>query len=60
MCKILDYIADNGQATDAELEELLAIKHTRVYNLTREMKDLGLIYIEGRGRDRKYRQLRLN
>ena len=54
MRKVLDYIADNGQATDAELEEILQVKHTRVYNLTREMKELGLIRIEGRGKDKKY------
>ena len=54
MRKVLDYIADNGQATDTELEEILEVKHTRVYNLTREMKELGLLHIEGRGKDKKY------
>lgn len=54
MRKVLDYIADNGQATDTELEEILEVKHTRVYNLTREMKELGLLRIEGRGKDKKY------
>ena len=54
MRKVIDYIADHGQATDAELEELLGVKHTRVYNLTREMKNLGLLRIEGRGKDKKY------
>ena len=54
MRKVLDYIADNGHATDTELEEILEVKHTRVYNLTREMKDLGLLRVEGRGKDKKY------
>ena len=54
MRKVIDYIADHGQATDVELEKLLKVKHTRVYNLTREMKDLGLLRIEGRGKDKKY------
>ena len=54
MRKVLDYIADNGQATDTALEEILDVKHTRVYNLTREMKELGLLRIEGRGKDKKY------
>lgn len=54
MRKVMDYITDNGQATDAELEEILEVKHTRVYNLTREMKELGLLRIEGRGKDKKY------
>ena len=54
MRKVLDYIADNGRATDTELEEILEVKHTRLYNLTREMKELGLLRIEGRGKDKKY------
>lgn len=54
MHRVIDYITDNGQATDAELEELLDIKHTRVYNLMREMRDLGIIHIEGRGKDKRY------
>lgn len=54
MRKVMDYIADNGQATDTELEEILDVKHTRIYNLTREMKELGLLRIEGRGKDKKY------
>ena len=54
MRKVLDYIADNGQATDTELEEILEVKHTRVYNLTHEMKELGLLRIDGRGKDKKY------
>ena len=54
MREVLDYIAANGQVTDPELEEILDVKHTRVYNLTREMKDLGLLRIEGRGKGKKY------
>lgn len=54
MRRVIDYITDNGQATDSEIEVLLDIKHTRVYNLMREMKDLGIIHIEGRGKDKRY------
>lgn len=54
MRKVMDFISDNGKATDAELEELLGVKHTRLYNLTREMKELGLIRIDGRGKDKEY------
>lgn len=54
MKKVLEYIAENGQTTDAELEKLLDIKKTRVYNLTREMSELNLIQIDGRGRNKKY------
>lgn len=54
MRKVMAYIADNGQATEPELEELLGIRHTRVYNLTREMKELGLLCIDGRGKNKRY------
>lgn len=54
MRRVIDFITENGPATDAELEDLLDVKHTRVYNLTHEMKDLGIIRIEGRGKDKKY------
>ena len=54
MRKVLDYFADNGQANDTELEEILEVKHTRAYNLTREMKELGLLRIEGRCKNKKY------
>ena len=54
MRQVMDHIAENGQTTDAELEEYLDVKHTRVYNLTHEMKELGLLRIEGRGKEKKY------
>lgn len=54
MRKVLDYIEENGQATEPELTKLLGIRHTRVYNLTREMKDLGLLRIDGRGKNKRY------
>lgn len=54
MQKVLDYIAENGQITDLELEELLNVKHTRVFNITREMNKLGLIRIDGRGKEKRY------
>lgn len=54
MRKVMGFIADKGCAADAELEALLDVKRTRIYNLTHEMKDLGLLRIEGRGKDKKY------
>ena len=51
---VMDYIANNEQVTDAELEDLLGVKQTRVYNLMQEMKKLGLIHSEGRGKNKRY------
>lgn len=54
MKKVLAYIDKNGQITDAEIGQLLDIKQTRVYNLTREMCELNLIEAEGRGKKKTY------
>lgn len=54
MEKILDHIAEHGQITDEEILSLLDVKKTRVFNLTKEMKELGLIRAEGRGKDKRY------
>ena len=56
MRKVIDFISQNGQATDTELCALLDVKQTRVYNLTREMRELGLIRIDGRGKEKRYLQ----
>ena len=52
---VLDYIAEYGEMTDEELQELLNIKKTRAYLLTRQMSESGLIEIEGRGAGKKYK-----
>ena len=52
---VLDYLAEYGEVTDEELQELLNIKKTRTYLLTRQMNEAGLIEIEGRGAGKKYR-----
>ena len=52
--KVLDYIQANGQITDKEVGELLNLKKTRVFNITKQMRDLGLIQVIGRGEQKKY------
>lgn len=54
MRRVLEFLAANGFATDADLEALLGVKHTRLYNLTREMAANGLLRIEGKGKEKKY------
>lgn len=54
MQKILDYIDDNGQITDGEIEELLRIKGTRRYNLVKQMEGEKLITTIGRGANKIY------
>ena len=52
---VLDYLAEYGEMTDEELQELLNIKKTRSYLLTRQMNESGLIEIEGRGAGKRYK-----
>lgn len=54
MQKILDYIDENGQITEPEIQELLELKTTRAFTLAKQMRDKGLIRAEGRGTNKKY------
>lgn len=54
MKTVLDYLEMHGQITDPELESLLGVKKTRVFNLTKEMKERGLIESVGRGQDKRF------
>ena len=52
---VLDYLAEYGEMTDAELQDLLNVKKTRAYLVARQMNENGLIEIEGRGATKKYK-----
>ena len=54
MQTVLDFIEENGQITDCEVQELLEIKYTRAYTLMKKMEKDGLILIVGRGSSKKY------
>ncbi|MBE6862899.1 MAG: transcriptional regulator [Ruminococcus sp.] len=51
---ILDYINENGDITDSEVQTLLGVKSTRAYTIVKSMKSAGLITAHGRGTDKKY------
>lgn len=55
MKTVMDYLAEYGEMTDEDLQELLNIKKTRAYLLARQMNENGLIDIIGRGAAKKYR-----
>ncbi len=57
MQKIRDYIEENGQITEIEIQKLLGIKKTRAFTLAKQMRDEGLIKVVGRGNDKKYLKL---
>ena len=52
---VLDYLKEYGEMRDEDLQELLHIKKTRAYLLTRQMNEEGLIEVVGRGAEKKYR-----
>lgn len=55
MKTVMDYLAEYGEMSDEDMQELLNIKKTRAYLLARQMHENGLINIIGRGITKKYK-----
>ncbi len=55
MKTVMDYLAEYGEMTDEDMQELLNIKKTRAYLIARQMNENGLIDIIGRGATKKYK-----
>ena len=49
---ILDYIAENGKITEAEIQKILDVKRTRAYTVSKELCDMQLIRAVGRGKNK--------
>ena len=56
MQKVLDYISEYGQITDEEVQSLLGIKKTRAFELMKQLREMGLVQMIGRGTGKKYLQ----
>ena len=56
MRAVLDYLSVHGEMSEEDAEALLGIKRTRVYLLTRQMSERGLIEIVGRGAGKRFRR----
>ena len=54
MQEVLDYLAQYESLTEDELMDLLDIKKTRAYIVGKQMADMELVDIIGRGKDKKY------
>lgn len=52
--KILDYAKVHGEITEADIQDILAIKRTRAYTVAKQMCETGLLIAVGRGKDKKY------
>lgn len=51
---ILQHIERNGAITEDTVQKLLGVKRTRAYVILKEMRDSGLIEVQGRGQNKKY------
>lgn len=54
MQKVLSYIKEHGQITEKEISTLLDLKKTRTFTLAKQMRDLGIITVSGRGENKYY------
>ena len=57
MQKVLDYISEHGQITDEEVQTLLEIKKTRAFDLMKQLRNMGLVQMIGRGAGKKYLEM---
>ena len=51
---ILQHIERNGAITEETVQKLLGVKRTRAYVILKEMRDSGLIVVQGRGQNKRY------
>ena len=51
---ILQHIERNGAINEETVQKLLGVKRTRAYVILKEMRDSGLIEVQGRGQNKKY------
>jgi ATP-dependent DNA helicase RecG len=54
MQKILNYVAANQEINEKTVMDLLHVKRTRAYIVTKQMTDLGLLQVQGRGKTKTY------
>ena len=55
MKMVLDYLAEYGEMTDEDLQELLNVKRTRAYLIARQMVEAGLLTVTGRVAEKRYK-----
>lgn len=53
MQTLLGYLKIHGEISEPKVQELLNIKRTRAFTLVKQMSDIGLIKIVGRGQNKK-------
>jgi ATP-dependent DNA helicase RecG len=54
MKEVLRFLDDHSLIREEEVQELLRVKKTRAYLITRQMIDMGLLTVNGRGNEKAY------
>ncbi|MDD2483795.1 MAG: putative DNA binding domain-containing protein [Eubacteriales bacterium] len=54
MREVLNFLSERGSISEEELLVLLKVRRTRAYLVGRQMSEMGLVDIVGRGKDKKY------
>ncbi len=57
MIKFYLHERSSGEMSEEDMETLLGIRKTRVYMLTRQMSERGLIEIVGRGAGKRFKRI---
>lgn len=52
--EILEFIELNGQITESEVRDIFDVGKTRAYMIMREMCEMGLVVVKGRGQSKRY------
>lgn len=54
MQQVLMLIEEKGDVTEKEISNLLGLKKTRTFTVAKQMRDMGLIDVTGRGENKRY------
>ena len=54
MQRILDFIEKEGRVSDMQIQDMLGLKKTRAFTLAKQMREMGLIRMIGRGDGKMY------
>ena len=54
MEKVLSHISEHGHITEEEVQSLLGVKKTRAFDLMKQMRNMGLVDVIGRGSEKQY------
>lgn len=54
MKMVMNFANENGEVTEADIQSLLNVKRTRACEIAKSLCDKGLLYVCGRGANKKY------